>query len=88
MENIILVYELVPENTRIYHLVVDTDTAQKIKATHLKFVNAESEVDECDWLLEYLVGKPFITSVEDGDDAPNIPHEGLPTTVVLSGFVL
>ena len=86
MENIILVYELNPENTRIYHLIVDSETAEKIKAAHLKFVNANDD-GPAEWLSEYIVDKEFLVQAEQDLTLP--PELSVDQfTIVLSGFIL
>ena len=85
METIILIWEMIPEQTRIYQLIVNTEDAKKIKAAHLDYVNAVDETGAADWLCKYLEGKEHL---EEKDDEPWIVGSQSEITVVQSGFIM
>jgi len=86
LEDIVIVWEVVPEKTEVYHLIVDVNTGEKIKAAHMGFVNMANCPNEhnADWLQGYLEDKEPL--VDEHSTMPlTIPG---PCTVVLSGFIL
>ncbi len=85
---IIVVWEEIPEATRIYSLIVGAETAEKIKAAHGSFINSGDTIDEkaAEWLNEYLAGQ--IPSIDTRKEHSRIIEVSEPSTIVLSGFIL
>lgn len=88
MNSIILIYEMIPENTYVYHLYVDDETAEKIKSTHLKFVNTSTEDESTDWLSGYLTGKTPLIDVEDVKAGGEPLTVRADSVVVVTGFIM
>ncbi len=64
---ILLVWELVPEDTKFYLLDVSEEEAKKIEACHgwlINSVNWNNNLENLNWLSEYLVGKDPLERVE------------------------
>ena len=86
MKNVLVIYELIPEDTKIYLLQVDKKTHDRVVACAGKYTNtsglSKRDDDNLNWLSEYLekhgeseeTAKPLLIS---GD-----------YTVVHTGFVL
>lgn len=71
-----VVWEMVPEETRVYVEEVPPELVDKIKNTHQTYINVNDN-DDTNWLAEWLDGKTPVTEpVED---------VGL---VVVSGFMM
>lgn len=89
MNNVLLIWEEVPESTKVYFLTDLTDEEfEKVKKCHGKFCNC-SGVPETLWLNQYLEDKSSLvdTAVEPPGTAPILDsRHGM--LIVVSGFVL
>lgn len=88
--NIILVYEMPPEKSSVYHLNVGIENFNRICKLHKKFVNlasnTEEEENELLWLYEFIQDKLLIFDTDGSDDQK--PYLVLvPCTIVVSGFI-
>jgi hypothetical protein len=81
-KHIIVVWELIPEETKFYNLVVSQEDAQLIEAAHNDYVNTVNETGAAEWLSEYLADKQPL----DMDNGPfDLTGE---VTIVHSGFMM
>lgn len=71
-----VVWEVVPEETKLYVEEVPPELADKIKKTHQTYINVNDN-EHTNWLAEWLEGKDPVD-----EPAENV---GL---VVVSGFVM
>lgn len=91
--HVLLVWEEVPEETKVYVLNVGPENFQRICKCHSKFVNLvdNSEEDEQNllWLAEFIqTNAKQIYGEQDGQRITE-PYLMLdPCTVVVSGFIL
>ena len=78
-KTVVIVYEMVPEETRVFKLTVSPEDFEKIVACHERYTNADG-VEEL-FLDDYLTDKKPVPSKEPLDirDAD---------TLVVSGFIL
>lgn len=89
MKHILVIYEMVPEDTRIYELDVTDDELEKIQRCHGTISNLvknspEREAD-LEWLNQFVGEKKAIMTASG--DCP--PHSGgTYDAVILSGFHL
>lgn len=81
---VLLIYEEVPENTRMFLFPASDRDLERLRLCHDKFINSDDE-PELDWMYEQIEGawKPF----EIFSTRPLIIDKA-PVTVVLSGFIL
>lgn len=87
MHEVYLVWELVPDDTQVYHLVLLTDQDfERIKSCHGHFKNggiqSEEVSDNLSWLNEYLATKP---ESKIHPDSPPTKVNGL---LVVCGWIL
>lgn len=93
MNEIYLVWEIIPEATSVYHLVQLSDKDfERIKGCHGHFMNDEVDtpdkiLDDLSWLNEYLVGKEssLLYSNETHSTSPIEIKDGI---LVICGWVL
>lgn len=87
MIDVLLIYKMIPENTKIYKLKLDSVEWERIRKLHGTFgqlsENSVELEDEHTWLHEFLMSKePLIQFEKPGD----IIH--FTGRVVLTGFML
>jgi hypothetical protein len=80
---VLVIYELVPEETKVYLLDVEGKDLAKVKKAHGVYANNVGNDKPAVWLSEFLEGKPEL-KVEKGKpfDATEVE------LVVHSGFIL
>lgn len=91
--NIILVYQTIPDNTKVYHLNIGNENFQRICKLHNKYANLAGNTDEEEnellWLSEFIEDKQQVFDSDADHENDNKPYLMLnPCTVVVSGFIL
>lgn len=88
-QQVLLIVEYVPDDLKIYKLIVDVDTLNTLKKCHGKYGNtADDEHDDLinNWLANFLEGKEADVNC-DSEDFPPLVLEGH-TTVILTGYLM
>lgn len=95
MKRVLLIWEEVPEATKVYSLAVNDEEFTKLCACHMKFINlsGQSPEDEAnlDWLNNWITAKKnkiVINTRNENDIYPFISEAGGDVTVILTGFIL
>lgn len=84
---IILIYEEIPEGTRVYDLnKLTREEYDKVTKCNGRYINDDEMTPEMEWLAEYLVGKEAVNSREHKNAYLIAKTVGV--VVVLTGFVL
>jgi hypothetical protein len=91
--NIILMYQMIPDNTRVYHLNVGNENFHRICKLHNKYANLHGNTDEEEnellWLNEFVADKYDVFDSDAEDENHNKPYLMLnPCTVVVSGWMM
>lgn len=86
--NVLVIYEVVPEETRVYLVNMNDEIWNKFKYAHNCFLNTNLNKDEeeaCEAITEFLKGRqPIDTTLEDGWDTDGIHID----RIILTGFML
>ena len=88
-KHILVIYETVPEDTRVYDIDVTEEELQRILRCHGALSNTAGNApeleDDLDWLNQFLGPKDPVMSVS-GES----PHHagGLFDAIILTGFLL
>lgn len=83
MKRVLLVWEEIPESTKIYLLDLDGEALAKTLRAHGQIVNSTDNHDEALWLCEFLVGKQV-----SGEHAAVYVGDMRIDYIVKSGFFL
>jgi len=92
MNTVLLVWEEIPETTKLFMLDLNNEEYKKILLCHNKFINSsymnEKEEKAMEWLNENVMvnNKPFYISDGEEEVEPNTFIGEF--TVIMSGFVL
>lgn len=57
---VLVIYELIPEDTKMYVVEAEGEELEKIKAAHGVYVNIDEDDEPASWLNEYLDGRPEV----------------------------
>lgn len=95
MKRVLLIWEEVPEATKVYNFVVNDEEFSKLCACHMKFINlsGQSPEDEAnlDWLNDWITTQKNKIVIATGDKNsiyPFVSESGSDVTVILTGFIL
>ena len=71
MKRVLIVYEVVPEDTQLYDLVVTEEQFEKITKCHGHYIGVVSDFPlECGWLIDFLSDCPPVYT----SNYPEKPH--------------
>ena len=88
MKRVLLIYNLVPEDLKVYLLEVDEATLTRLSVLHGSYWGTgKGSVEDCDWLNGVILADKTPVYRDAVGDIPPIPHENL-DAIVITGFLL
>jgi hypothetical protein len=83
MRRVLLVWEMIPSDTRLYRLDrLDEDDYQKILGYHGRYAGEGMSEEEFNWLVSFLDDKKHVFSREDEP----LQVDVLNSTIVVAGY--
>lgn len=86
MNEVILIYQEIPENIKVYWLHVDEATLTRLRSWHGHYINS-SEWKDPTWLLDFIEKSADYLVYKDGDAGNVMLNNTSDQHLIVTGFV-